>query len=137
MGSNAKNINNVTNLRKSKNRDMVIDVLKKSELPISIDEIYSQLKSTNKTLALSTVYRIVEKLLQMEVISSSMKDGNRALYELTKDSHHHYLICTNCKKIVPLDICPIHNLEHKISKDTGFSITGHKFELYGKCPDCI
>ena len=39
------------------------------------------------------------------------------------------------KKFI-LENCPIHEVEEKIEKETGFIIKGHSFEFTGICPDC-
>ena len=123
--------------RASKNRDEVLFVMEKQNYPLSVEEIYGKVKAKNSSISLSTVYRIIDKLLNLEIIrKAATLEDNTSLYELTKDSHHHYMICTKCKKMIPIDICPIEELEHKISDSTGFNITGHKFELYGECKNC-
>ncbi len=46
--------------------------------------------------------------------------------------HHHHFICLDCggtKEITsrPMDF---------MNKDfTGYEVTGHKFEIYGRCPN--
>ncbi len=126
----------LNHLRKSKNRDKVIEILKNSNLPMSIEDIYLNLKQTNNSLALSTVYRIIDKLTSLNITQEAVKDGDRSLYELTGSNHNHYLMCTSCKKVVPLDICPIHEIEDSIIKKTGFKISGHNFQIFGECPEC-
>lgn len=116
--------------------DSIINILEAATSPVSAEEIFQITKKDNKTLALSTVYRIIEKLLQAKVIHEIIKDGDKALYELIEDEHRHYMICTECKKLIPIDMCPFIELEHQLEKNTGFKITGHKFEIYGKCPEC-
>ena len=127
---------NLNKFRKSKNMDSVIRILEVAASPISAEEIFKIVKQDNKTLALSTVYRIIEKLLQTQVIHEIIKDGDKALYELIEDEHRHYMICTKCKKLIPIDMCPFIELEHQLENNTGFKITGHKFEIYGTCPEC-
>ena len=46
------------------------------------------------------------------------------------------MICVKCKKMIPIDDCPVKELEKIIADKTGFNITGHKFELYGECENC-
>ena len=51
------------------------------------------------------------------------------------DHHHHHHICLNCgkAKIIHVNVCG--NLE--IEELKGYRIDGHKFEVYGLCPDCL
>ena len=131
--------NNETKLskfRKSKNMDSIISILEKTSNPISAEDIFQIAKKEHRSLALSTVYRIIEKLLNSGIIHETIKDGDKALYELIQSGHKHYMICTNCKTLIPVDMCPFIELEHQIEQNTGFKITGHKFEIYGICPDC-
>ena len=124
------------NLKKSKNRDLIMNAFRQAKKPLSADDIFHKLKIKNKKLALSTVYRTLDKLIELDIIRETFKDGDKSMYELAQEHHKHYIICTNCKNIVPLDFCPFHEIEHKIVEQTGFKISGHKFEIYGECPKC-
>ncbi len=126
-------------LRTSKNRDEVIALLQKQSAPMAVEDIYENIRKTNSKISLSTVYRIIEKLVNLNIAHKvTTLDDNKALYEIVKDSHthHHYMICVKCKKMIPIDDCPVKELEKEIEDKTGFNITGHKFELYGECENC-
>lgn len=126
-------------LRASKNRDDVICILQNNSTPVSVEDIYEKIKNQNNKISLSTVYRIIEKLVNLGIVHKvTTLDDNKALYEIIKDSHthHHYMICVKCKKMIPIDDCPVKELEKIIADKTGFNITGHKFELYGECENC-
>ena len=125
--------------RTSKNRNEVISLLQKQSTPIAVEDIYQKIKCVNNKISLSTVYRIIEKLAALNIVrKAAMLDDSKALYELVKDeqTHHHYMICVKCKKVIPIDDCPVKELEKNIAGKTGFLITGHKFELYGECQSC-
>ena len=127
---------NLKGLRSSKNRDCVISVLSKTSIPLSIEDIFYKVKTKNNGISLSTVYRIIDKLVELNIVIKSATYGDKALYELVQNGHHHYIICTKCKKMAILDSCPISELEQKILNDTGFYVTGHKYEIYGECEEC-
>lgn len=127
----------IDGLRASKNMDEVFSILKNNNSPVTVEYIYDKIKKKSHTISLSTVYRIIDKLVNKNIIKKTMiLDDNKAMYELIKDKHQHYMVCTKCKKMIPIDVCPIEEFEKNIAGQTGFNITGHNFELYGECKDC-
>ena len=125
------------NARTSKNRNAVIDILEKAKIPLTIEYIYDELRRKNEKISLSTVYRVMERLTSNgTAIKAIVMDDNKARYELCKNGHKHYMICVKCSKMIPIENCPIKELEENITKTTGFNITGHKLEIYGECSSC-
>jgi len=123
--------------RASKNRKAVLEILEKSKTPVTIDQIYNKLRKKNENVSLSTIYRIMEKLTTNNITTKSIvMNDNKARYELIRNNHKHYIICTKCNQMIPIENCPINELEKNISKTLGFNITGHKLELYGECSSC-
>jgi Fur family ferric uptake transcriptional regulator len=72
----------------------------------------------------------------MKLVNKIVVDDGKARYELTGDGHRHHLICTNCRKMIPIDTCPLKSLEKDVGEKTNFDITGHRLEIYGVCPEC-
>lgn len=46
------------------------------------------------------------------------------------------MICERCKKIIPINHCPIHSLIDDIENKTEFIVTGHYLEIKGICKNC-
>ena len=130
-------VKNMTLERNSKNRKAIIEILSSEKLPVTAEYIHMKLKEINPSASISTVYRSLDKLILNNLaLKSIIMDSNKAKYEINRKSHTHYLICTNCKLMQPLNICPLNNLNPKLQNETGFKITGHKLEIYGTCKDC-
>jgi Fur family ferric uptake transcriptional regulator len=124
-------------LKNTKNRQLVLGVLREAELPLTAEDIYLCLKEVDATLSLSTVYRILDIFVEKELaLKAGVAKDNAAMYELNDSSHKHHLVCLNCKKIQRVYNCPLEDFEKNVAKETDFSITGHRLELYGYCPEC-
>lgn len=129
------NILKTEGLKSTKHRRAIIDIIEKSEQPISSEQIYFELKRNNSSINLSTVYRILNVLTIKKIINKSDYD-DKFLYELNKNEHSHHFICSICKKMFKIDNCPLNEYEKTIRENFGFDITGHKLEIYGLCKNC-
>jgi len=124
-------------LKNTKHRTAILNILEKTDQPIAVEQIFCELKSKNISINLSTVYRILEALTDKDIVTKITITGDsRALYECNKMIHRHYLVCTQCKKIIDINHCPLEAYEKAIEKETNFKISGHKLDIYGFCPEC-
>ena len=123
-------------LKNTKGRNLIIEVLKNAKAPLSAEEIYSSL--INKGINLSTVYRTLNTFYDNGIVLKEVNQKKENVFSLIKDEHddHHVLVCTKCHKVVQLKGCPYHEVNEKIEEETGFKIQDHNIEIYGVCPDC-
>lgn len=128
-----KNLLNGTGLRFTKGREAVLNVLNNSILPLSADEIIDLVDKS--IVSGSSVYRILSELDQAGILLKTIRQNGISYYELYT-SHKHFILCSECGKMLPIEHCPISPFEEKIAKSTGFKITGHMIELKGICPEC-
>mgnify|MGYP001016173531 CR=1 FL=1 len=125
------------NLKSTKHRNALLETLEQSGLPLTAEELFLRLKEKNVSISLSTVYRILETLVDKGfVIRSQLATGNKALYELSHKDHHHHLHCVRCRQIFPVDGCPLEDYEQLLADRFGFTVTGHNLEVFGYCEKC-
>lgn len=123
------------NLKVTKNRKIILKSLQKEENPISAEELFDKLKRENE-IDLSTIYRNLNILEEKGVLLKTTNLDGINYYQINNSNHKHFLTCNNCHKKFVIEDCPVHELEEKIEKETGFIINGHNFEFTGICPDC-
>ena len=134
---NGKNRLRRNGLKNTKHRAEVLKILERSTQPVTADQVYRKLELAGNTISLSTVYRNLELLVEKNIVlKMNAVEGGKSLFELNKMVHRHYLICLGCHKMLPVDDCPLDDYEKSLQKKTGFSVTGHKLEIYGYCRDC-
>lgn len=122
-------------LKTTKGREAVLCVLKKAAVPMTAEDIYSAVLHKMR-MSVSTTYRTLATLSEKGILLKSLSVDGKTHYQLNSQTHKHFLHCTECDAIVPLDDCPIHALEQQVSEKTGYIITNHSFELHGICPKC-
>ncbi len=124
-------------LKNTKRRNLILEILATLEQPVTVDQIFWELKKNDISINISTVYRIVEALASKHLITKTNISGdNKTHFEVNRPEHRHHFICTTCKQMFWLDDCPLEEYCTLIQTRTGFDVTGHKLEIYGYCPNC-
>lgn len=132
---NIKELLKAKNLRVTKQRKQILQILEIENNPISAEEIYNKLKDLSN-MDLSTIYRNLNILEDKNILLKTTNIDGISYYQLNNDQHKHFVTCNICHKKFLIENCPIHELEDSIEKETGFMITGHNFEFTGICPAC-
>ncbi|WP_138203208.1 Fur family transcriptional regulator [Haloimpatiens lingqiaonensis] len=107
---------------------------------LTAEEIYDLVKEQCPEIGLATVYRTVQLLEQLGVISKLELDDGCARYELVHEDEnhkHHHLICTKCGKVTEVKDDLLEDLEGKIEETYKFKIYDHSLKFYGLCRNCI
>lgn len=132
---NIKELLKAKNLRVTKQRKQILQILEIENNPISAEEIFNKLKDLSN-MDLSTIYRNLNILEDKNILLKTTNIDGISYYQLNNDQHKHFVTCNICHKKFLIENCPIHELEDSIEKETGFMITGHNFEFTGICPAC-
>ena len=122
-------------MKNTQRRAAILAEVSASQGPVSAEEIFERLQERFPTLALSTVYRNLERFAADGLVEKETSPDGVFRYA-GKDDHGHYLVCTQCHSRVRLHECPLSAMVEKLEEETGFSIDRHQLTLYGKCPAC-
>lgn len=124
-------------LKNTRQRKAILDIMLSGNRPFTVEEVYLLLKAKSIDISMSTVYRSLETLSQNGVLQQVTLSGDdRMAYVIDRAAHSHYLVCSGCKKILPISQCPLGSYEKALADETGFEIQGHRLDIYGLCPDC-
>ena len=126
-------------------RQAIMNVLSDTDKHLSAEDIYMKVRKMDSTVGLTTVYRTLELLKQMGTIVKFDFGDGRARYELVEgslSSHHHHLVCTECKRVINYtefideEIDFLKRAEKGLSKKYKFDIKNHIIQFYGLCDKC-
>ncbi len=130
-----KNVLKSSDLKTTKRRLAILAVLENSTEPMTAEDIYSNvIKDVH--MSLSTAYRTLGTLSEKGILLKNLSQDGKTYYQINSHQHKHHIICTLCNETVPIDDCPLSNIEKSLIKQTGFIITGHSLEFSGICPKC-
>lgn len=118
----------------TRQRHAIIEVLLNNEGPLTVQELFHQVKNKLPTISYDTLYRNLEILSSIKAMSRiHVRGGDR--FEL-EQHHHHHFTCLGCGEVTCLKGCPIGPEQLAEAKNHGFNIIHHNFELSGYCAKC-
>lgn len=117
-------------------RIMVIEALHGADQHISAEDIYVQVKARYPYANISTVYRTLELLKELELVTETDFGDGRVRYHTEEKGHHHHLVCRKCGKIIDLDDSALSLLRDSLLRDYDFEADLRHLAIFGLCPKC-
>jgi len=99
----------------------------------TIQDTAARFKKELPGIGIATVYRTVQLLARLRLLSESRIGGGAARYEVADSHHHDHLTCKQCGEIFEFENDQIERLQSLVAKQLGFKLVDHKMELYGDC----
>ncbi|MCK4814549.1 transcriptional repressor [bacterium] len=127
-------------------REAILNVLGRTSKHLSAEEIYLKVHKIYPSSGLSTVYRTLELLVQVDLVFKFDFGDGRARYELIRNlegqDHHHHLVCISCNRVVDYtdfiedETSSLKKTEKNLSAKYNFKIMKHLIQFQGLCDKC-
>ena len=120
----------------TKQKDIILNKIKKKKCEFTVKEIYSDI---DKKIGLTTIYRLIDKLVQEGKLHKYIGDDNITYYQYLEEcteENHFYLKCDKCGLLIHVDCDCINELSQHIVKEHKFKPTKDKFIIHGICDKC-
>ena len=118
-------------------REIVLDVLHQTVGHVTADEVYAQARAISPAMDISTVYRTLELLRDLDLVAEIALDGEPRRYELLSlEGPHHHVHCRSCGKLIPLDPEAVQPLVDSLARSHGFHADPHHLVIDGLCEEC-
>lgn len=121
----------------TKQKEIILETIKNNDKEFTIKEIHEQLKDST---GLTTIYRLVDKLVEEGFLNKRIGDDNTTFYQYLEKcdcSNHFYLKCINCGKLIHVDCDCIKELSDHILNEHCFVTTKEHIIINGTCSACI
>ncbi len=122
--------------RMTPQRMMILTAIENSHDHISADEVYAEVVNKYPHVNISTIYRTLELLKELDLVTETDLGGGRVRYHPANKGHHHHLICQNCAKVIDLHEDLLIPLREVLIKDYHFSADLKHLAIFGYCSDC-
>jgi Fur family ferric uptake transcriptional regulator len=110
----------------------VIGVLATMSGHFTAEELASRVRGVGR----ATVFRTLKLLADEGIVCRVMLEDGHLHYRVSRNAHHHHLVCTQCGAIEDFTTCDVSDIIGELSKRTGYQIESHWLELYGRCRAC-
>ncbi|MEM6610335.1 MAG: Fur family transcriptional regulator [Pseudomonadota bacterium] len=118
-------------LRMTDQRRIVADVLDEADDHPDVEELHARASAQDPRISIATVYRTVKLFEEAGIIERLEFGDGRARYEDAERDHHDHLIDMTTGDVIEFVDPEIEALQEKIAAKLGYSLKGHRLELYG------
>jgi len=121
--------------QRNRSQQRILNLLYQLDAAVSAQQIYVELRQREQPLGLATVYRALEALKLEGAVQARTLPTGESLYE-SIEHDQHYLTCLNCGESLPVNDCPVHELEKELKTSYRFQVFYHSLEFFGLCEQC-
>ena len=117
-------------------RRAIIAAALRQERPFTAEQLVADAATAAGEGGRSTVYRTLEILASLGVLSRILDASGRPVYVAGAPVHRHQLVCAGCGTAVPFNACPVGDLAATLARENDFEVHGHLLEIFGTCGAC-
>lgn len=115
-------------------RIQILEFFASRDKYLTAKDVLEYLRQSYPTISFDTVYRNLSLFSDLGILEFTELSGERHFrFSCGTERHHHHFICLDCGKTKEIEMCPMNQIYEELM---GFTISGHKFEIYGYCQDC-
>ncbi len=127
---------NGTGLRITKQRALILEIIRRGHGHLDADEVYRQAREKQPRLSLSTVYRALQKFKKLGLVEELHFDDAHHHYEVKSASEHHHLVCLGCGRVIEFRFPVAHYIKKNVAGLKKFEIIDTEIRMTGYCSEC-
>lgn len=123
-------------IRNTKQKKMIYDVLVKERCHPTIQELYLQVSKLDPSIGQATVYRNINRLVEEKKVIRFVLANGVIRYDATAFPHYHFL-CNQCENIYDFYDEDHLKLESRMEEVYHVKISSSMITFIGICCDCL
>jgi len=123
-------------LRWTPQRRAILEVLRGTEGHVTAIELIEQCRRRDPDVTPSTVYRTLETLEELGLVTHSHGVDGRAEYHVRPETEHGHLACASCGQSWELDASEVRAFLRGLARNRDFEADLSHLTVVGRCRDC-
>ena len=116
-------------------RQLVLEAVTKLE-HASPEEIWADVQQTASGVNISTIYRALELLEQLGLVTHTHLGHGAPRYHLAAEADHVHLVCSSCGRITEVPPDAVDALVTALDENSGFQTDVGHLTVFGRCAAC-
>jgi Fur family ferric uptake transcriptional regulator len=112
----------------------IIQILDESDDHPTAEDIFERARERDPSISSASVYRILNKLEESDLVRRQRLDSDRFRYEIADECRHH-LVDVDTGQVIGITDPEIDALKDRIAARHGYEIIDFRLELFGRKPD--
>ena len=127
---------NVSGVRVTNQRALILEIIRCGQGHLDADEVYRRAREKQPRLSLSTVYRTLQLLQKLDLVKEVHIDETHHHYEVKPSSEHHHLVCLGCGRIIEFHYSLSRYVKRNVAEAKDFDIVSTEIRMTGYCSKC-
>jgi Fur family ferric uptake transcriptional regulator len=123
-------------LRWTSQRRVLLEVLAGVDGHVTGAELVERSRRLDPATTPSTVYRTLDVLEELGVVSHSHGPGGRQEFHVNRAADHGHLVCTSCGRTWELASAEVRELVEDLLATRGFAVDVDHLTIEGRCATC-
>lgn len=100
------------------------------------EDIAASVQQTAKGVNISTIYRTLELLDNLGLVTHTHLNHGAPIYHLASDAEHVHLVCQDCGRVDQVSPDMVRPLCTALDDNQGFETNVTHLTVFGRCRDC-
>jgi Fur family ferric uptake transcriptional regulator len=123
-------------LRMTPQRQIITEAIASLDSPITAERVHQHVSRQFPDVNLTTVYRTLETLEELGLVSHTHVHDGVAHYHLANQPVHQHLVCLHCGAQEELDPAVLEPLTEELRRRYGFAAALGHSAIVGQCRAC-
>jgi Fur family transcriptional regulator, ferric uptake regulator len=116
-------------------RQLVLEAVSRLE-HATPEEIFADVRQTASGVNVSTVYRTLELLEHLGLVTHTHLGHGAPRYHLAAEADHVHLVCRHCEQVTQVDKTAVRALVAALEESQGFQTDVGHLTIFGLCAVC-